>query len=289
MEFLRYCEVTIGPLADWQGKGNTGEAVVIRADGTAGRLRIAFSASKSLTGDPNKTELTIYGLGRDLRRAMRTELTRVQIIAGYESSGRSAAVVAVGAISAAISTRQGADITTKLTILDGFGGMVRGAISRSYKGGTPIAQAVKEAAQSMPGVTVGEVSIVGRLPAKGVQLSGPATAQLNKLADQFGFSWSVQNGIFQAVPDDGDTGEEFSFTSDRNLVSLSPSVSGPSPGQGGVEIVGKFDARIKPGDRVAVQSDINPQLSGTYKVTSVTANFDSHGPASVQVQAQSIT
>jgi hypothetical protein len=96
----------------------------------------------------------------------------------------------------------------------------------------------------------------------------------------------VQNGVFQAVPDDGTTGEEYSFTSAANLISVTPTVSGPTPGQGGVEIAARFDARIKPGDRVAVKSDISPQLSGTYKAASVKINFDSHGPASIHIQAQ---
>ncbi len=284
MDFLRYCELTVGPLADWQGGGPDAQALKIRADGTAGNLRVTFSAAKSIGGDPNKTEVTIYNLSANTRQAMRGNLTRVQVVAGYDSNPSGAAVVAVGALSQAVSVRQGADIVTKLTVLDGFGGMVRGAVSRSYSGSTQLEQVVREAAATMPGIKIDKVQVVGRLPGKGIHLAGPATSQLNKLADQFGFSWSIQNGVLQAVMDDADTGDVWSFSSANNLISCTPLLNGPTPGQSGIEITAKFEARPKPGDRMVVQSSINPRLSGTYKATSVTLNFDSHGPATLQAQ-----
>lgn len=286
-DFLRYCELTIGPLADWQGGGPAGQALRIRADGTAQNLRVQFTASKSIGGDPNKTEVSIYNLSANTRQAMRGNLTRVQVVAGYDSNPSGAAVVAVGALANAVSVRQGPDIVTKLTLLDGFGGMVRGAVSRSYEGATQLERVVREAAATMPGVVIDKVQVTGRLPGKGIHLAGPATSQLNKLADQFGFSWSVQNGVLQAVMDDQDTGDVWSFTSGNNLISCTPLLNGPTEGQSGIELVAKFEARPKPGDRMVVQSSVNPQLSGTYKATSVTLTFDSHGPA--QLQAQCVT
>lgn len=286
MEFLRYCELVVGPLADWQGGGSAREAVRIRADGTTARLRVAFQSSKSLTGDPNKTEITIYNLGEGLRRAFRNNLTRVQVVAGYEDNPE--VLVATGALTGAVTSRSGPDIVTKLSILDGFGGMVRGAVARSYTGVTSLEQVVREAAATMPGVNVDRVQVTGRLPPKGLHLAGASTSQLNKLADQFGFSWSVQNGTFQAVMDDRDTGEQFSYTSNGNLMALSPLLNGPTQSEAGIELTAKFDARVKPGDRLRVQSTLNPELSGTYKATSVTLDFDSHGAAQLKAQATAL-
>lgn len=282
-DFLRYCELTIGPLADWQGKGNTGDAIRIRADGTAGRLRVQFQSVKSLSGDPNHTEIIIFNLSKELRASLRSNLTRVQVVAGYEDKPE--VLVAVGALTAATSTRQGPDIVTRLSVLDGFGGMVRGAIARSYSGSTALEQVVREAASTMPGVTVDKVQVVGRLPAKGVQLSGSSAAQLNKLADQFGFSWSVQNGVFQAIMDTADTGDQFNYASGANLIACGPLLAGPTQTASGIEITAKFDARVKPGDRLRVESTVNPQLSGTYKANAVTLEFDSHGAATLKAQA----
>lgn len=278
-DFLRYCELIIGPLADWQGGGSLGQAVRVIADGTAQHLRVQFNASKSITGDPNKTDVFITGLSRETRQAIRANLTRVQVVAGYEGSASSAGLVASGALVSALTARQGPEMITRLTLLDGFGGMARAAYARSFAGGTPVASLVRELAAGMPGVQVGRINVRGSLGAKGLQLSGSNTSQLNKLGDVYGFSWSVQNGVFQALMDDTDTSEHFSFASANNLISCVPQLDGPTQRQVGVEVTAKFDARMKPGDRMVVQSTVSPQLNGTYKATAVQLAFDSHGPA----------
>lgn len=285
MDFIRRCEVLIGPLADWQGGGSTNEAIRIIADGTNQNLRVAFSVSKTLTGTPNKLDLAIWGLSRETMLAVRGNLSSVQIIAGYESSADSVALVAQGGILSAVPRREGADIVLQIQALDGYGGMVRGSYSRYFDGRTPTSQVVSDIASSMPGVTVGQIDVDGQLFQKGQQFSGGSTAQLNKLADQFGFSWSVQNGVFQAVQDERDTGRVFSFSSDVNLINAQPLLNGPTAENVGVEILAKFDARINPGDRMIIQSSVNPLLDGTYKATNVDLDFDSHGSAAIRVQS----
>lgn len=285
MDFLRRAELVVGPLADWQGGGSSSNAIRIIADGSSQRLRVAFSSQKTLTGDPNKTEISVFNLSPDTRQALRSNLTKVQLLAGYESSSDSVGLVATGALMGAISTREGADIVTRLTVLDGYGGMVRGAYSKSFSGGTDASTVVRDLATSMPGVTVGRIDVDGRLFSKGLQLSGATTSQLDKLADQFGFSWSVQDGFFQAISDKRDSGTAFSFDSETNLISAVPVLNGPLMVNVGIEVQAKFDARIKPGDRMIVRSRVNPQLNGSYKATSVALSFDSHGPASVRVQS----
>lgn len=289
MDFLRYCELIVGPLAEWQGGGSTSEAIRIIADGTSRGLRVAFNANKTVTGDPNKIDIAIWGLSLKTIQSIRGNLTKIQLVAGYSSSPDSAGLVASGSILSAIPERQGSDIVLKITALDGYGGMVRGAYSRSFAGGTPIAAVVQDIAGSMPGVTVGSIQVDGNLFQKGQQFSGSSTEQLNKLADQNGFSWSVQDGVLQAVMDNKDTGREFFFTSQRNLINAVPLLNGPTADNVGVEIIAKFDARMKPGDRMTIESQINPALNGSYKSTSVNLSFDSHGQATLKAQSLKVT
>lgn len=285
MDFLRYAELIIGPLADWQSGGSSGEAIRIIADGTNQNLRVAFNANKGITGSPNKIDLAIWGLSQKTRMAIRGNLTKIQVIAGYSSSAGSAGLVATGGILSAIPERQGPDIVLKITALDGFGGMVRGAYSRAFGGGTPISAVVSDIAGALPGVTVGLIDVDGNLFQKGQQFTGASSDQLNSLADQYGFSWSVQDGVFQAISDKRDSGRSFLFTSDRNLISAAPLLNGPMADNVGVEIMAKFDARMKPGDQMIVQSSVNPLLDGSYKSTSVNLQFDSHGPALLKAQS----
>ena len=285
MDFLRYCELVIGPLADWQGGGSSGEAVRIIADGTNQRLRVAFNANKSIGGSPNKIDIAVWGLSQKTIQSIRGNLSKIQITAGYSSSGDSVGLVASGGILSAVPSRQGPDIVLKMTALDGYGGMVRGVYSRAFDGRTPISVVVGDIAANLPGVTVGQIDVDGQLFQKGQQFSGSTTDQLNKLADQNGFSWSVQDGIFQAVSDKRDTGRAFYFSSDSNLLSAVPLLNGPTAENVGVEILAKFDARMKPGDRMVVSSSINPALNGSYKATSVNLAFDSHGAATLKAQS----
>lgn len=285
-DFLRYCELIIGPLADWQGGGSSGEAIRIIADGTSRGLRVAFNSTKSIGGSPNKIDVAVWGLSQQTRMAIRGNLTKIQVIAGFETSANSAGLVASGGILSAIPERQGPDIVLKMTALDGYGGMVRGAYSRAFGGGTPISAVVQDIAGALPGVTIGQIDVDGLLFQKGQQFSGSTTDQLNRLADQHGFSWSVQDGIFQAIGDDRDSGKEFLFTSERNLINAVPLLNGPTADNVGVEITAKFDARMKPADRMTIQSSVNPSLNGSYKSTSVNLSFDSHGAA--QLRAQSL-
>ena len=285
MDFLRYAELIIGPLADWQTGGSSGEAIRIIADGTNQNLRVAFNATKGITGSPNKIDIGIWGLSQATRMAIRGNLTKVQVMAGYSSSGASLGLVASGAILSAIPERQGPDIVLKITALDGYGGMVRGAYSRAFGGQTPISSVVSDIAANLPGVTVGLIDVDGNLFQKGQQFSGATADQLNNLADQYGFSWSVQDGVFQAISDDRDSGRSFLFTSDRNLLSAAPLLNGPMADNVGVEITAKFDARMKPGDQMIIQSSVNPLLDGSYKVTSVNLQFDSHGQAMLKAQS----
>lgn len=285
MEFLRYAELVIGPLADWQTGASSDEAIRIIADGTNENLRVAFSAAKGITGSPNKTDISIWGLSQKTRMSIRGNLTKIQVIAGYSSSSASLGLVASGGILSAIPERQGPDIVLKLVALDGFGGMVRGAYSRAFGGQTPVSSVVGDIASALPGVTVGLIDVDGNLFQKGQQFSGATSDQLNSLADQYGFSWSVQDGIFQAISDKRDSGRAFLFTSDNNLLSASPLLNGPMADNVGVEITAKFDARMKPGDQMIIQSSVNPLLDGSYKVTSVNLQFDSHGQALLKAQS----
>lgn len=285
MDFLRYAELVIGPLADWQGGGSSGEAIRIIADGSNQKLRVAFNANKGITGSPNKIDIAIWGLSQKTIRSIRGNLTKIQVIAGYQSSASSAGLVASGAIMSAIPGRQGADIVLKISALDGFGGMVRGTYSRAFDGQTPISAVVDDIASALPGVTVGQIDVDGQLFQKGQQFSGSTTDQLNRLGDQHGFSWSIQDGIFQAISDKRDSGREFLFTSDRNLITAVPLLNGPTSDNVGVEVTAKFDARMKPGDRMTIVSGINPELNGSYKSTSVNLSFDSHGAAMLKAQS----
>lgn len=281
MSRIHQVEVIIGPLAEFEGQGNTNEALRIFTTGREDELRVQFNARRTFGGAPNQTDLIITNLSEDSRNRFRERLTRVEISAGYQS-GRGAGLrkVASGAITSSLPVDNPPEIETVITALDGFGGMSRGVFRKSFGPGVAIADVVRDIASAMPGVTVGgaPLNIEGKLGASGRTFAGRAAEILDNLAAQWGFSWSVQSGVFQAVDDTTPLATIHTLSyRDGSLRSVKPLLSGPMQIQTGVEIVGALNPRINPGEQVRVESNINPSLDGVYTIHEHDLAGDSHG------------
>lgn len=281
MSRIRQVELIIGPLAEFEGRGNTNEAFRIFSTGLPNELRVQFTARRTIGGAPNQTDLVITNLSEDSRARFLNRLTRVEINAGYQQGeGAGLRKVASGAITSTQPVDNPPDIETLITALDGFGGMSRGVFRKSFGPGVAIADVVRDIASSMPGVTVGSetLNIEGKLGASGRTFAGRAAEILDNLAAQWGFSWSVQSGVFQAVDDKTPlaTIHTLSFR-DGSLRSVKPLLSGPMQIQTGVEIVGALNPRVNPGEQIRVESKINPSLDGVYTVHEHDLAGDTHG------------
>ena len=279
MSRIRQAELIIGPLADYEGKGNTNEALRIYSSGRPQDIRIQFSVTKTISGALNELDLSVTNLKESTRNRIRGHLTRVEIKAGYLEGERAGLrLVSTGGVMSSIPVRSGPDIVTNVTVLDGLGGTTRGVYRRSFGGNVAVNEVIKDIAKSMPGVELGKVDIPGKLGASGRTFSGRAAELLDKLADQWGFSWSVQDGVFQAIEDTRSfsTIHVLSYR-DGSLREVRPLLSGPMQIQTGVEIVGALNPDIRPGERVRVESSVNKSLDGTYTVHEHDLAGDTHG------------
>tara|TARA_R110002126_G_scaffold10384_4_gene47300 strand:- start:1393 stop:2277 length:885 start_codon:yes stop_codon:yes gene_type:complete len=268
MSRIRQAEIIIGPLAEYEGRGNTSEALRIYSSGRKNDLRVQFSVKRTFGGAPNRTDLIITNLSGDSRNRLRNSLTRVEISAGYlEGEGAGLRKVASGAITSAFPVDNPPDIETLVAFLDGFGGMSRGVFRKSFGPGVAVADVVRAVASSMPGVTIGSgaLNISGKLGASGRTFAGRAAEILDNLSAQWGFSWSVQSGVFQAVDDRVPLATIHTLSyRDGSLRSVKPLLSGPMEIQTGVEIVGALNPRVNPGEQIRVESKINASLNGIY-------------------------
>ncbi len=279
MSRIRQAELIIGPLADYEGKGNTNEALRIYSSGRPQDIRIQFSVTKTISGALNELNLSVTNLKESTRNRIRGHLTRVEIKAGYLEGERAGLrLVSTGGVMSSMPVRSGPDIVTNVTVLDGLGGTTRGVYRRSFGGNVAVNEVIKDIAKSMPGVELGKVDVPGKLGASGRTFSGRAAELLDKLADQWGFSWSVQDGVFQAIEDTRSfsTIHVLSYR-DGSLREVRPLLSGPMQIQTGVEIVGALNPDIRPGERVRVESSVNKSLDGTYTVHEHDLAGDTHG------------
>lgn len=279
----REIEVLVGPLPDYKGGGNEAVAVRFFADGTTDKLRIKFNIQKHMVSTASPSVVSIYNLSRDLRNAiLKSPGTNVSVYAGWSNFGRQK--LFSGGMVSSVSQRQGADIVTDISFLAGYGSKARGITSKTFNAGATLASIVEDVATNMPGISVDQSKrktidikdfVVG---SGGLALAGSTADTLDGLARRYGFSWWIEDGTFFALDDDRAlSGNSVLITSENGFLKRAePILSSPFQQQAGVTVNSLFNPLINVGRVLTVESDINPNVSGSYKVHSLTHSGDSH-------------
>ena len=279
--FQRRLTVTIGPLEEWRGQA-AGTVMELESDGTLNGLRVSASINKTVMGQPQPSTISIWNLAADTRDAIRARLAKITLRAGWKNTDSHVAFQ--GSVMSVVSERSGPDIVTKIQALPGFGALQRSVTSRTFAQGMTVADVVAELAASLPGVTVSRERITGvsgTVARQGWSYAGSTRDALTRLADEFGFSWSIQDGIFQAVGDRSVLGGaliDFNGT-DGGLISVTPLLSGPLQARTGVRVQALYVPGTVPGSLVRVTSGVSPKLSGEYRISKATYSLDTFSDA----------
>lgn len=242
-------------------------------------LRVAFKIKKTLSSDPNKAEVKIYGLSQTTRNNLRQGFNRVILSAGYADNQ---GVIFDGQTTKTEVVRSGPDIITTLVAGDGALGIKGGSMSLSFKAGTSIKAVLEQVAKTMPDVKVGILKGIDNktVPAGGYSFGGMTYLFLNSLGKSFNFSWSIQDGLLETVGIDpskpggtvDDAGKNaYVFNAGSGLVGL-PQLQD----NGQIKFKALLNPRIKPGRvvKVETQSELG---NGFYKVSQVSYSGDSRG------------
>ncbi len=256
-------------------------AVKILADGSRNTLRVRFSIQRSILGVPICSDISIYNLSNKTQAILRTAMMRCRLRVGWQNYGLYD--IFRGQIMTAVTDKQNADYITTVKALTVLGDMTYSTIANSYTEGMPIKNVLEDVVSTLPDIKWDEqrISIPDyKVGYKGLVVAGRSKDCLDKLALQYGFSWSVHFGVFQAIID-GDAGFSTTatlFSSNSTLKKILPILVGPTQIQSGVSIRAILQPFVWPGDRVSVQSSVNAYLNsgfnpdGTY--TCHTINYD---------------
>lgn len=278
--WLRIIKVTLGPLEEWRG-ASEGEIVSWQSDGTLQGLRVTGTFQKTIMGVPGPSQISLYNLRRETRNGIKAALTKITVEAGW--SNTDLRKVFQGSVLNSYSERNGADIITKLTALPGYGALSRGSSSLTFAPGTPVSEAAKRLAGDLPGVVVSEsnfVGIAGQIEAGGWSFAGATREGLNKLAEEYSFSWSVNDGELAAIADKHMLPDFVELNGDGSgLINISPIVTGPLQVETGVKIKALYLPGLSAGDSVRVRSTINPRLDGTYRIHTLNISIDAYSEA----------
>lgn len=272
--FGRRIILTLGPLEEWRGLVS-GETIEIVSDGTLKTLKVSCSIQKTIMGQPGQSTFSIWNLAADTRNAIREHKTMLSLHAGWKVGGQP--LLFQGSVMSVSSARSGPDIVTTITAMPGHDSLARTTLSQTYGKGVSVADVVRDVASRLPGILVDEAFIAGlsgKVSNKGWSFAGPIRNALNGLAAEFGFSWSIQDGEFQAVGDDACLpGPTVELNGDNGgLISVSPQSTGVESES--VRVSAIYIPGIVPGARVRVKSGIAPQLNGEYRVSNASYSLD---------------
>jgi hypothetical protein len=293
--YLRKVEVLVGPLEEWRGGGDKSVAAKFVGDGTNDHFRIKVEVRAALPATANPTIVQIYNLSPALRASLHKagqSGTRLEIVVGWQNQPMT--TIFTGTLLAAYHQRDGADIVTNLLSLAGYGGLVRSTISSTYVPNTPIKDIVYDIAAKIPGITVDKNNI--KIPnlqigSQGLTQFTSAKDALDNLSRTYGFSWTVDNGIFYALDDQGVlSSDSITLSPNRGpgyLMRVEPIMVPPNQATTGVNISTTLNPFINVGCAIKLESSTNPQLNKAsninkhlkdieYKVNSVTHSVDTH-------------
>ncbi len=276
MSRIRQVTVEITGVKDYETGASSTKSIT--STGASNEIAIIFNVQKHITGSPNVTEISITNLSPDLRQKLAESILGVKLYAGYV--GEELTLVSKGGVLNCTSSRAGdSEIITKLNILDGYGPQLRGFYNQAIAGGVSVDSVIRELAATLENVSIGEINVAGVIAEKGRVFYGSTVDTLDKLARNFKFSWSIQDGVFQALDDEVGSTKLYVFRSNQNLISAQPLINGPLQQRVGVDIVSILDPRVKPGDKIRLESTINPILNKIYKVTEIQLSGATHADA----------
>lgn len=236
-------------------------------------LRVTFSINKTVSGEPNTADITIYNLGwttvADLAYDYRN--LRVRLLAGYESFAN---LLFEGNIThdGFEIDDTGTDRLLKIRAQTGIRRYQSARVNISFEVGTSYAQILREVARQMgyPSTTVIDTPELEKTIQTGVSFEGRASSYLDRLARTIGADWSDQDGSLQILP----RGRFLPNTGPRFSPELGNLIGSPKPTDIGASITTLLEP-ITPGQRFIVDKTTDPRLSGLFRADSIQFTGDS--------------
>jgi len=277
LPFNRRVELLVWSTLATDGKKPDNVARRFVSDGTREGFYITFDITRSAITFVGNVSIQVRNLNAETRSFLQQGGLRVELRVGWENFPPQ--TIFLGSIMRSITARQGPDWVTGLSCLSGRLAVLAGFWSITAPPGTRIKDLVVAAAQTFPGVSV-DPNLVKIDPAKTVQQTatgaglsvpkGRTDNILNRLSEQYSFTWRIDNEIFSADEKDGIFGNVMDIRDDDGLlISLSPQCTGYSQLLESVAITTLLIPTLYPGCGINLRSPSSPNLSGTWKLHTI--------------------
>lgn len=267
-EGYRALELIIGPFATWEGQKTEAGAISILSTGSADTFKIRANINKSINSVTTLSTISIYNLKQDTINRLSTQGLRVKLLAGYENGNME--VLYVGAIKAVTSEKVSTDMITQLWCIPSANN-IKTQYSKTYSAGTKISSVIRDIASTIPGIIIDPtmIDVPGTIGKAGWSYMGDANSALNRLAFQFGFSWTIDGEVFYAFPDGKGRNTGIVLDETTGLKKVSPQLFGLFSFQKGLDVESMYVQGIHPFNKYEINSKIVPTARGQYLVHTV--------------------
>lgn len=243
------------------------------------KLRIDFSITKDDKPKPNKAEIEVYNLSAAHRSDLQTKGIRIILSAGYAETQ---AQIFSGDLRYGNSEKHGPDWITKLECGDAERSFSMARISESFNPGALVSDAIGSIGKAMKidnGNLIQKAQGLARKFSDGHVAHGLASAELTRLLEPEGLSWSIQDGRIEVLGIKETLGSD---GQDVPLISASTGMVG-SPEYGtGEKLKGqpylKVKSLLQPGIRPGSKFEVRSRgINGFYKCRKVKLTGSTHG------------
>jgi len=180
------------------------ELTIIPKDGetrTISALRVTFEITKSILSFPNLARITIYNPNKETLASLQKRFTSILLNAGYRGNVK---LIFKGQIRNVFQSKEGPDRIITIYAGDGQQDWQNAIFNKTFTESVTISAAIEEVIASFKEITVGALQ---GLPLeadklRGQTLSGSSKDVLDQFAEEYGFTWSIQDGEVVIVPFD---------------------------------------------------------------------------------------
>jgi len=185
-QYKRVYELTVIPPG--------GEARVIKG------LRVSFEITKSILSFPNLARITLYNPNQDTLSALEEKYTRIVLNAGYEGNLR---LLFKGDVRNVFQTKKGRDRLLTIYSGDGEKSWQNATFNKTLSENLSIKSAIEEVLKTFSDVNIGTLQGLPQVADKirGQVLSGSSKDIMDNFAEEYGFSWSIQDGEIIITPE----------------------------------------------------------------------------------------
>jgi len=250
-------------------------------------LRVGFTITKSTKSSPNIGVFRIYNPNTDTLAAFQTVGTEIVFNAGYRGLER---LLYKGQLRNVTQTREGPDRIIVAYFGDGQQDWEVSTFNKTYEGSVSIKQILTDLVGTFKGLSLETIQDVPDIADKllGQSLSGNTRDLLDTYAEEYNFSWSIQDGAVQIIPNEEPIANDEAVV----ITAATGMIGSPEITEIGVDVKILLNPAVAPNRLITIESaGVGVTLgnlffreglprstaNGTYKVLEVTHRGDTHG------------